>query len=331
MKDFNGKLAVVTGGGTGMGRELVLGLVAEGANVAMCDLSAENMAETAQLAGQANPNVLVTSHLCDVSNEAAMNQFRDEVIEQHSSSHINLLFNNAGIGGGGSFLAGEREDWERTFGVCWYGVYYGSRAFMPLLEASDEGHIVNTSSVNGFWASIGHLVPHTAYAAAKFAVKGFTEALINDLRVNAPHVGVSLVMPGHIGTSIAINTGQVLGHNSPAEMTAEEVAEARERMIQAGLPVDNEPDDHIRAAVRAGQEAFRDNAPMTARSAANVILDGVKENRWRILVGDDAQALDRHVRNDPEAAYNEDFMQRLQAEGHFGGLTNATAGSGANS
>ena len=84
--------------------------------------------------------------------------------------------------------------------MCWGGVYNGSRAFMPLLVASDEGHIVNTSSVNGFWAALGPGTPHTAYSAAKFAVKGFTEALIIDLRLNAPHVHASVVMPGHIGT-----------------------------------------------------------------------------------------------------------------------------------
>lgn len=320
MKDFKDKIAVITGGGTGMGRELVLALVRSGAHVAMCDVSAENMAETAKLAAEINADLRVTTHLCDVSQEDAMNNFRDEVVEQHSTDHIHLLFNNAGIAGGGSFVAGERDEWERTFGVCWYGVYYGARAFMPLLVAAEEAHITNTSSVNGFWASIGHLIPHTSYAASKFAVKGFTEALINDLRLNAPHVGVSLVMPGHIGTSIAINSGLVHGRNAPQNMTAEEVAEARERMVAAGLPVDNEPDDHIRAAVQAGQESFKESAPMTAASAAEVILNGVRDNRWRILVGEDAQSLDAHVRADPEAAYDENFMGRLQEEGHFGGL-----------
>ena len=320
MKNFENKIAVVTGGGTGMGRELVMALASAGAKVAMCDVSKDNMAETSRLVLAAHPEATVSSHLCDVSSEDAMNRFRDEVLEQHSTDHIHLLFNNAGIAGGGSFVAGDRDEWERTFGVCWFGVYNGARAFMPLLVAAEEAHIINTSSVNGFWASIGHMVPHTSYAAAKFAVKGFTEALINDLRVNAPHVGVSLVMPGHIGTSIAINSGLVHGHNSPKDMTAEEVAIARERMIAAGLPVDNEPDDHIRAAVQAGQESFRDTAPMTAASAAEVILNGVRENRWRILVGDDAHALDAHVRADPEAAYDENFMERLTAEGHFGGL-----------
>ena len=122
---------------------------------------------------------------------------------------IHLLFNNAGIGGGGSLFTNTREQWERTFNICWGGVYLGVRTFLPLLVKADEAHIVNTSSVNGFWASIGMGVPHTAYSAAKFAVKGFSEALINDLRLNAPHVKCSVVMPGHIGTSIVSNTRQV--------------------------------------------------------------------------------------------------------------------------
>ena len=121
MKDFKDKIAVITGGGTGMGRELVLALVRSGAHVAMCDVSAENMAETAKLAAEINADLRVTTHLCDVSQEDAMNNFRDEVVEQHSTDHIHLLFNNAGIAGGGSFVAGERDEWERTFGVCWYG------------------------------------------------------------------------------------------------------------------------------------------------------------------------------------------------------------------
>ena len=176
MKDFRGKIAVVTGGGTGMGRELVLQLVAEGCRVAMCDVSEVNMAETKELAGGGDE---VYAHVCDVSDEAQVLDFRDRVVEAFDTEHVNLLFNNAGIGGGGAFVDGSRDEWERTFGVCWYGVYYCARAFMPLLVASDEGYIVNTSSVNGFWASLGPGVPHTAYSAAKFAVKGFTEALIN--------------------------------------------------------------------------------------------------------------------------------------------------------
>ncbi len=235
MKDFKDKLAVVTGGGTGMGRELARALSAAGCHVAMCDVSDENMRETARLCELGAPSgVRVSTHACDVSDEAQVIAFRDAVQDTHETDHINLLFNNAGIGGGGSFLIDDRAEWERTFGVCWFGVYYCSRAFMPLLVASTEGYIVNTSSVNGFWATLGPNVPHTAYSAAKFAVKGFSEALVSDLRLNAPHVKVAVVMPGHIGTSIAINTGKVLGRPAPKDLSAADVAVIRKRMVEWG-------------------------------------------------------------------------------------------------
>ena len=323
MDNFEGKLAVVTGGGTGMGRELVCQLVAAGAHVAMCDVNQANMDETMALAN-AGDEQRVTAHRCDVSSEAEVLRFRDEVVAQHDAGCIHLLFNNAGIGGGGEFVNGDRADWERTFAVCWYGVYYNCRAFMALLVASDAAHIVNTSSVNGFWASIGPNVSHTAYCAAKFAVKGFTEALLTDLRLNAPHVKASVVMPGHIGTSIAINSGLVLGHSGPLQMSAEEVAGVRERMAAAGAPVDNVPDDHIREMLHQRALAFRDEAPTTAADAASTILQGVRDGRWRILVGEDAHALDARVRADPEGAYSQAFFESFYGAGHFGGLVGAT-------
>ena len=149
MENFKNKIAVVTGGGTGMGRELVRQLAAEDCHVAMCDVIQENMEETFEIVSKECPNIRVTKHFCDVSDEEQVLQFRDEVIDQHETSVINLLFNNAGIGGGGSFVEGSREEWERCFAVCWYGVYYCSRAFMDYIVASDEGHIINTSSING--------------------------------------------------------------------------------------------------------------------------------------------------------------------------------------
>lgn len=316
MKDFVDKIAVVTGGGTGMGRELVCQLIAEGAHVAMCDVSPENMAETAGLVSLREGQQL-TAHICDVSAESDVLRFRDEVVDQHQTDHINLLFNNAGIGGGGEFINGDREAWERTFGVCWEGVYFGCRAFMDLLVASKEGHIINTSSVNGFWASIGPNTSHTSYAAAKFAVKGFTEALITDLRLNAPHVKCSVVMPGHIGTSIAINSSIVQGRGAPLDMSAEDVAIAREAMQAAGAPVDNLTDDHIRELAHQRALAFRDQAPTTAAEAATIILSGVRNEQWRILVGDDAHHLDKLVRDDPESAYDVSFIERMYSAGHF--------------
>jgi NAD(P)-dependent dehydrogenase (short-subunit alcohol dehydrogenase family) len=162
------------------------------------------------------------------------------------------------------------------------------------------------------------MTPHSAYSAAKFAVKGFTEALIVDLRMNAPHVRCSVVMPGHIGTSIALNTSAVLGKHSAMELDDQEVSDIRERYLAFGLPVDNVPDDHIRQMVRQQQEDFRDKAPTSASAAAAIILDGVREQRWRILVGEDAKVLDAMVRQDPEQAYEVSFLEKLNQQGHMG-------------
>jgi len=312
MDSFEGKIAVVTGGGTGMGRELCLQLVKEGCNVATCDVLMENLEETKTLCQEVNPDILVTLHQCDVSSEEAMNHFRDEVVAAHGDK-INLLFNNAGIGGGGSFMnPDDRAHWERTFNVCWYGVYYGCRAFIESLVNADESHIVNTSSINGFWASLGPNTPHTAYCSAKFAVKGFSEALVTDLRMNAPHVGVSVVMPGHIGTSIAINSGKVLGRPAALDMSEQDIKELRERMMNSGGEMSevvmNLSDDQIREFMHQRGIAFRDNAPTSAGEAATIILDGVKAGKWRILVGEDAHRLDERVRTNPESAYEASFI-----------------------
>jgi NAD(P)-dependent dehydrogenase (short-subunit alcohol dehydrogenase family) len=301
-----------------MGRELARQLTAEGCHVAMCDVLSENLAETKRLCDERAPaGVRVTIHACDVSKEAEVNAFRDAVQAQHDTDHINLLFNNAGIGGGGSILNDDRTDWERTFGVCWYGVYFCTRAFLPLLVASSEGYIVNTSSVNGFWACLGPDIPHTAYSAAKFAVKGFTEALVVELRTNAPHVKAAVVMPGHVGTSIAINTGKVLGKGDAMEMSAKDVALLREQLVKRGFPVAEVSDDQIRGMMQQLGIMFRDNAPTTAAQAATIILDGVRNDEWRILVGEDARVLDRMVRESPESAYEPSFLQALQAQGHL--------------
>jgi NAD(P)-dependent dehydrogenase (short-subunit alcohol dehydrogenase family) len=309
MKDFAGKIAVITGGGTGMGRELARQLVAEGCNVAMCDVSAENLAETKRLCEveKLPQGLRVTTHIADVSIEDQLKRFRDELVEQQQTDKIHLLFNNAGIGGGGSLFTNSREQWERTFNICWGGVYLGVRTFLPLLVKADEAHIINTSSVNGFWASVGLGVSHTAYSAAKFAVKGFTEALITDLRLNAPHVKCSVVMPGHIGTSIVSNSRLV--QNGSEQLPPNELMQARQRMKGMGIDADAMSDDEIQQKAQDRARTFRDEAPTTAAQAATIILDGVKADRWRILVGDDAHMLDQRVRNAPEEAYTSAFFQ----------------------
>jgi NAD(P)-dependent dehydrogenase (short-subunit alcohol dehydrogenase family) len=299
-----------------MGRELARQLVAEGCNVAKCDISADAMAETKRLCEveRLPQGLRITTHIADVSIEGQLQRFRDELIEQQATDKIHLLFNNAGIGGGGSLFTNTREQWERTFNICWGGVYFGVRTFLPLLVKADEGHIVNTSSVNGFWASVGLGVSHTSYSAAKFAVKGFTEALINDLRLNAPHIKCSVVMPGHIGTSIVSNSRKVQSGTDSDRLNDNEIALIRARLAASGTDTSTMSDEDVQAGAAERARNFRDEAPTTAAAAAKIILDGVKAERWRILVGADAHRLDERVRETPERAYDAEFYQSFVAE-----------------
>jgi NAD(P)-dependent dehydrogenase (short-subunit alcohol dehydrogenase family) len=320
MDSFAGRIAVVTGGGTGMGRELVRQLAAEGCSVATCDVSADALGETAALARDAAPTgTNVETFIADVSKESDLVAFRAAVERELATDHVHLVFNNAGIAGGGSFVLDDREQWEKVFNVDFFGVYYSTRTFLPMLMAADEGHLVNTSSVNGLWASIGPNSPHTSYSAAKFAVRGFTEALMCDFRLNAPHLRASVVMPGHIGTSIVLNSAAAHGQDAE-HLTAEDLVRARVQLAAFGTPVDGVSDEDLRKGMQAFGELFRDAAPMTAAEAATVILDGVRAQRWRILVGQDAKDLDEMVRADPEGAYDPAFFEALAAKGHFGGF-----------
>ena len=191
-----------------------------------------------------------------------------------------------------------------------------------MLLASDEGHIINTSSVNGFRASLGGNIPHTAYSAAKFAVKGFTEALINDFRFNAPHLKASVVMPGGVGTDIAINSGRILGQKAPRDLTDDDIDGMRQRWDKLGdnrsalginesqLSMSN---DEIRASMEQRGKDYR-KIGITPAAAATIILNGVKKDHWRILVGKDAEALDRAVRKTPLHAYDLDFDRFVREE-----------------
>jgi NAD(P)-dependent dehydrogenase (short-subunit alcohol dehydrogenase family) len=316
MDSFSGKLAVVTGGGSGMGRELVRQLAAQGCSVATCDLNPDSVAVTAATAwAAAPPGVAVTGHPCDVSDEAQVLRFRDELLEQHASDHVDLVFANAGIGGGESFVSSPREVWERVFAVDWWGVYYCARVFVPLLIASGDGVLVNTSSVNGFWAALGP-VPNSAYSTAKFAVKGFTEGLIADLRANAPQVRAVLVMPGHVGTDIIANSLRARGFPAPEQMTTEQVEEliprdTRAKLTEAGLLAEGTSADELRQMLAQANADFRDKAPVSAAEAAAIILDGVRSGAWRILIGEDAKKLDTAVRAKPEAAYDPEMYTTL--------------------
>jgi NAD(P)-dependent dehydrogenase (short-subunit alcohol dehydrogenase family) len=309
VRDFKGKIAVITGGGTGMGRELARQLVAEGCSVAMCDVLTDNLSETKRICENdgLSEGVRVTTHIADVADEEAMMRFAAEVARDHETDKIHLLFNNAGIGGGASFINAPREEWDRVFNICWNGVYFGCRAFLPMLLKAEEGAVINTSSANGFFAALMPNVAHTSYSAAKFAVKGFTEALITDFRLNAPHLKAHIVMPGGVGTPIGLNSRRVLvGDNVP--LTEAEKDVMRRRFDAMGVEGAMEMDEPELLKTQKDMIKFREtNAPTTAARAATIILDGVKAESWRILVGEDVTRLDRRVRTNPEAAYDVDF------------------------
>jgi NAD(P)-dependent dehydrogenase (short-subunit alcohol dehydrogenase family) len=307
---FTGKLAVVTGGGSGIGRELVRHLAARGCSVAACDLNPDSVAVTAATAWAAvPPGVRVTSHVCDVSDEAQVLGFRDELLEQHAIDHVDLVFSNAGIIAGASFVKDSREEWERTFAINWGGVYNCARVFLPLLIASGDGVLVNTSGVAGFWATAGPGAPPiTAYSTSNFAIKGFSEALIEDLRSNAPQVRVVVVMPGLVNTDIGTNSRRVLGLPELEQLSDAELLElipeiGRALLVATGVLTEDFSPDDLRKAIPLLKEQFRDQG-FTAEQAATIILDGVQSGAWRILVGDEAKMLDEQVRANPEAPFN---------------------------
>jgi NAD(P)-dependent dehydrogenase (short-subunit alcohol dehydrogenase family) len=311
MESFAGKLAVVTGGGSGIGRELVRQLAAAGCSVATCDLNPDTIAVTAAAAWAAAPSgVRVTGHTCDVSDEAQVQRFRDELLEQHASDHVDLVFSNAGVAGGSSFVKDSRQEWERTFAINWWGAYFCARTFLPLLIASGDGVLVNMSSVAGFWATAGNGVPLTAYCASEFAIKGFSEALIPDLRANAPQVRVVVVMPGVVNTDIAENSRRALGlpdfeQLSDAQLMEMISDEARAVLIGMGLLHEDFSADDLRRAIPRLKNEFRGKG-FTAAQAATIILDGVRSGAWRILVGEEAKMLDEQARANPEAPFNYD-------------------------
>lgn len=262
--EYQNRIAVLTGGASGIGRELLLQLVRRGAHVAVCDIDRDGLEAAVRRARKSNPDVRVTAHLHDVSDEKSVVRLVKEVAKDHGTDAIHLLFNNAGVVGGASFVVGSREEWERTFDVSWFGTYYCTRAFLPMLIAADQSVVVNTSSVNGIWACLGDRSPHTAYSSAKFAIRGFTESLLVDLRTHAPHVSAVLVMPGHVRT----------GMSAPPKSWR-----------------------------RALNSLFADYQPLSSKQAAEAILGAISAGDWRVVIGQDAEAIDERVRADPWSAY----------------------------
>ncbi|BBP84846.1 MULTISPECIES: SDR family NAD(P)-dependent oxidoreductase [Pseudomonas] len=252
MQALAGKVAVVTGAGSGIGRALAHQLAAEGCHLALADLDRENLAEVARELDR--HDLKITTHLLDVAERAAVYAFADEVLAAHGS--VQLVINNAGVALSQTVAELRYDDFEWIMGINFWGVVHGTKAFLPHLLKNNEGQIVNVSSIFG----IISLPTQGAYNASKFAVRGFTEALRQELA----HTGVraSCVHPGGIRTNIA-----------------------RAARFYQG------PDGRQDAARAAAQ--FDKVARTTPEEAARVIIEGIRRQRPRILIGADARLLDR--------------------------------------
>eukprot|EP00750_Incisomonas_marina_P009483 INCI16018.3.p1 GENE.INCI16018.3~~INCI16018.3.p1 ORF type:complete len:272 (+),score=41.59 INCI16018.3:308-1123(+) len=232
-----GKLAgltcVVTGASGGMGRELARQLCSEGCRLALCDVRFAELEETRRLCLLKNPQAKdISIHVCDVTDEDGVERFRSEVVASHGEK-IDMLINNAGIASSGSFLVMPKSKFDQVFDVSFKGVVLCTRAFLPYIVKSKRGYVANLSSINAFWCALGpakwpiKTPPHAAYCAGKAAIRGFTESLMHDAAQNFPHVLVTCIHPGHVGTDIGW-LGDKDDTNPPA--SAEDLFDASVRL-----------------------------------------------------------------------------------------------------
>src|SRR5689334_20267553 len=237
MRSFVDRVAAITGAGSGIGRALALELAAEGCHLALSDVDERGLAETARLAGERG--VRVGTARVDVARREEVHGWADAVAREHG--RVNLVFNNAGVGLGATIEAMKYEDFEWLMGINFWGVVHGTKAFLPHLKASGEGHVVNVSSIFGL---VG-IPTQAAYNAAKFAVRGFTEALREELDIAGVPVSATCVHPGGVKTNIA-------------------------RAARIDASIRDVTDEDVEAA-RAG---FERAARTTPRAAARKILRG---------------------------------------------------------
>jgi NAD(P)-dependent dehydrogenase (short-subunit alcohol dehydrogenase family) len=254
MKDFKGRVAAITGAGSGIGRALANDLARRGAHLALSDIDDAGLAETvSQCEGF---GVKVTSQHLNVADRAAVYAWADVVVADHGE--VNLVVNNAGVALGATIDSMSYEDFEWLMNINFWGVVYGTKAFLPYLKASGEGHIVNLSSVFGLIS-----VPsQSAYNAAKFAVRGFTDTLRMELEIEGAPVSVTTIHPGGIKTNIAKNA----------------------RMDDSVTDMAGDPEK-----ARLDMERVFITSP---EKAARQILAAVQRDRRRALIGPDAKVID---------------------------------------
>ncbi|OBK16005.1 SDR family NAD(P)-dependent oxidoreductase [Mycobacterium asiaticum] len=276
MEGFAGKVAVVTGAGSGIGQALALELGKSGASLAICDIDLEGLAETEQqLRAIGAP---VKADRLDVTERERFLAYADEVAEHFGK--VNQIYNNAGIGHTGDVEVEQFKDIERVMDVDFWGVVNGTKAFLPHLIASGDGHVINISSVFGLFSVPGY----SAYNSAKFAVRGYTEALRQEMRLHGHPVGVTTVHPGGIKTAIARNATVAEG------LDRDELAQLFDKRLANTSP----------------------------KRAAKIILQAVRKNNARVLVGPDAKALDLMVRiaGSGYQRITELFMSQLVRKNH---------------
>ena len=279
MKDFTNKVAAITGAGSGMGRTLALNLAGRGCHLALSDVNTEGLEQTVALLKDAG--VKVTADKVNVADREAMYQWADKVVADHGK--VNLIFNNAGVALASTIAAVSYDELEWILGINMWGVIYGTKAFLPHLEASGEGHVINTSSLFGLCAQ----PTQSAYNISKFAVSGFTESLRQELDVQKSCVSATSVHPGGIKTNIA--------RDSRANESIEQLTGKTHEQ---------------------GVAEFEKFFITSAEKAAETIIRAVQANKRRVVVGPDAKVLDVIVRLFP-ASYQRlitwGFKRNLQS------------------